>query len=75
MTEHERVRRRLIRGYTRILKDCEQAIRDCEWWNTHRTECEPMDGEDFKVMAAGLRRAITAAKEDRYIDGKWLPTK
>lgn len=72
MTEIEKVKRRLKRGFGRMLAECEQAIRDCEYWNDNRTEHPPMDAEWFKVQAAGLRKCLAAIEKNERIEESWL---
>ena len=72
MTEFEKAKRRLKRGFTRLLKEAEQTIRDIEWWNRHRTEHPPMDAEWFRVQADGLRKCLRAIERGERIDESWL---
>lgn len=74
MSEHERVRQRLFTNFTRMLKECEQTIRDSRYWNTiHPTE-NPVDCEWFIVQAAGLRKSIRALARNEYLDPSWIQT-
>ncbi len=72
MTERERVRRRLRRKFTRMLADCEQAIRDIHYWADINPAEEPLDCEWFVVQAAGVRKCLGALERDEYIDPSWL---
>jgi hypothetical protein len=70
----EITKQRLKRRALRMLKECEQAIRDCQWWNANRTEHEPMDAEWFIVQAAGLRKVLNAVEHNQPFDPSWLQT-
>lgn len=54
--------RRVVRRHNKIIRDAEQFIRDVEWWNNNRTECEPMDCEPERVL-----RAETIKSRDQFI--------
>lgn len=72
MTERERVRRRLRRNYRRMLAECEQTVRDLDYWAGNRPEHPPIDSEWFKVQAAGLRKCLAALEADQPIRSEWL---
>ena len=72
MTERDRAKRRLQRRCAKLLADSEQAVRDIQWWNAHRTEHPPEDCEWFQVQAAGLRKALGALERDEPIDPAWI---
>jgi hypothetical protein len=44
----------------RIIRECEQFIRDVEWWNANRTDAPPMDCEPERVLLP-VARACRAA--------------
>lgn len=44
----------------RVIRQCEQIIRDIEWWNTHRTDTEPLDCEPERVMLSIARPCLEA---------------
>lgn len=44
----------------KIIRDCQQFIRDVEWWNKHRTDSQPMDCEVEKVILSLAQPAILA---------------
>lgn len=67
------VKRRLTKAFTRQLAECEQCIRDGQYFNKIRTDCGPVDVEEFQVLAAGLRKALKAIQEGTRIDPAWLP--
>ena len=74
MTERERVKRRLKKGYRRLLAECEQAICDAHCWAEHHPKEKPIDPEWFIVQAAGLRKALAAIENDERIDPSWIQT-
>lgn len=51
LTPYE-LRERMIREGRRIVGDCEQAIRDAEYWNSINPNETPMDVEDFRIHRA-----------------------
>jgi hypothetical protein len=71
--EIESVKRRLQRGYRRVLRQCEQAIRDCRSWNRINPTERPLDCEWFIVYAAGLRKCLAAIERNEPISEDWLP--
>jgi hypothetical protein len=73
MSERDKVIDRLRCNYSRILAECEQAIIDIDSWNANRTEHPPLDGEWFKVTAAGLRKCLAALDRGEPIQKSWLP--
>lgn len=74
MTEFEKAKRRLRKKLTAMLAECEQMIRDCQWWAQNRPECPPMDHEWFVVQAAGIRRSLAALERNEHIDESWVQT-
>lgn len=44
----------------KIVRDCEQLIRDVEWWNRHRTDAPPMDCEPERVLLPVARKCLAA---------------
>lgn len=47
-------RKRLLK----IIGEAEQLIRDVEWWNTHRTDAEPLDCESDRIVLSMARRCL-----------------
>ncbi len=44
----------------KIVRDCQQFIRDVEWWNTNRTDARPVDCEVEKVILSNAIPALAA---------------
>lgn len=46
----------------RIKEEAEQLIRDVMYWNTHRTDAEPMDCETSRLVVSLADRGLKAAE-------------
>lgn len=44
----------------KIVRDCEQLIRDVEWWNNNRLDAPPMDCEPERVLLPIARACLSA---------------
>jgi hypothetical protein len=44
----------------RIICECEQLIRDVEWWNRNRPNDPPMDCEPERVLLPVARQCLAA---------------
>jgi len=44
----------------KIVRECEQFIRDVEWWNANRTDAPPMDCEPERVLLPVARACLAA---------------
>jgi hypothetical protein len=44
----------------KIVRECEQFIRDVEWWNANRTDAPPMDCETQRVLLPIARECLEA---------------
>lgn len=44
----------------RIVRECEQMIRDVEWWNRNRLDAPPLDCEPERVLLPVARACLAA---------------
>ena len=44
----------------KIISECEQMIRDVEWWNRNRTDALPLDCEPERVLLPVARACLAA---------------
>jgi Ni,Fe-hydrogenase III component G len=73
--KREKVVKRLMKRITDMLAECEQAIRDCDYWNAIHPDDFPIDAEWFKVQAAGCRKTLAAIERGEPIDASWIQWK
>lgn len=53
------LRERIIRRCRKVVRDCEQAIIDGEYWQSHNAEhANKIDLENFRVMRADATRTL-----------------
>lgn len=49
-----------------VVANCEQFIRDIEWWNKNRTDAPPMDCEAERAMLAIARKMEATTSLEEY---------
>lgn len=67
--KHEVVRQRLLRRTRKIINELRQIVADKEWWNEHRTDCEPFDvGADRVALVAHEKMLPYIERDERIPD-------
>lgn len=59
--------RRIHRRLDKLIRNTREFIATVEWWNDNRTDCEPLDCEDQKILlqlAIQNKEARTAGRFD-----------
>lgn len=67
MNGREFFRRRLIKSYSRTIRQCEQLVRDIQYWNSINPRHQPFDCEDSLVLAALCREALGYVKRNENV--------
>lgn len=49
---------KMKRDSRRIIAELEQMIRDIEWWNRHRADCDPLDCEGERLLLAEAKKDL-----------------
>jgi hypothetical protein len=58
----DELKQRIISRARKVVRECDQAIRDAEYWNSlpHNKNETPLDVEDFRVMRDGAMKTLTS---------------
>lgn len=65
-------RSKIIKKYRKLIEVLEQLVRDTEWWNANRNDCEPFDvGADKCALFAARKTLECFEKEDFAECSRW----
>ena len=67
----DNARERIIRRTRQQIAECDQAVRDVEYWNKINPKETPFDPAPFRAMADLHGKILQAALERRPIDPEW----
>lgn len=57
-TARDQHKRKIVLRARRIIRECDQAIRDVEYWNSLNPRKKPIDAEEFKLFRQHAQRTI-----------------
>jgi hypothetical protein len=65
--QHAAAATRLRKRLEKVIRECEQRIRDIEWWNLNRADAAPFDVGGDKVQVALAKEMLSLVNDNKPI--------